>query len=190
LPKGKGLKKVRDDLKERKTGIDKLDDFKDRLLTGAAASAVDEVIDSPYVSAAEGALLGYTLAGPVGAVGGGIAGWILADERTVLPVDMVAIPAYQAYMIQGDPAFTVYMRAGETVVPTGGNVQDVNQAIMSNTVKPATRSKKRKKSGWHNYIAKPKNQIKHRSGPMKGRLNLKRMAKEYKRKTGKKGGRK
>jgi len=190
VPKGKGIRKVKDTFGKRRTGVKKLDDFKDRFLTGAAASAVDEVVDSPYVSAAEGALLGYTLAGPVGALGGGLAGWILADEKTVLPVDMVAIPAYQAYMIQGDPAFTVYMRAGETVVPTGGNVKDVNEAIMSNPVKPATPSKKRAKSGWHNYIAKPKNQIKHKSGPMKGRLNLKRMAKEYRRKTGKKGGRK
>ena len=27
----------------------------------------------------------------------------LADERIVLPLDMVCIPAYQAYMIQGSP---------------------------------------------------------------------------------------
>ena len=49
----------------------------------------------------------------------------LADERIVLPLDMVCIPAYQAYMIQGAPSMTIYVRAGETIVPTGGNVDDV-----------------------------------------------------------------
>ena len=54
---------------------------------------------------------------------------LLADERIVVPLDMVCIPAYQAYMIQGTPAMQIYVRAGETIVPTGGNVQDVQEAI-------------------------------------------------------------
>lgn len=53
----------------------------------------------------------------------------LADERIVLPLDMVCIPAYQAFMIQGSPSLTIYVRAGETIIPTGGNVQDVQQAL-------------------------------------------------------------
>lgn len=53
----------------------------------------------------------------------------LADERIVLPLDMVCIPAYQAYMIQGSPALQIYVRAGETIIPTGGNVQDVAEAM-------------------------------------------------------------
>ena len=53
----------------------------------------------------------------------------LADERIVLPLDMVCIPAYQAYMIQGTPALQIYVRAGETIIPTGGNVMDVQEAI-------------------------------------------------------------
>jgi hypothetical protein len=55
----------------------------------------------------------------------------LADERIVLPLDMVCIPAYQAYMIQGSPSMQIYVRAGETIIPTGGNVQDVAEAIDS-----------------------------------------------------------
>ena len=54
----------------------------------------------------------------------------LADERIVLPLDMVCIPAYQAYMIQGSPSMQIYVRAGETIIPTGGNVQDVQEALM------------------------------------------------------------
>lgn len=55
----------------------------------------------------------------------------LADERIVLPLDMVCIPAYQAYMIQGAPALQIYVRAGETIIPTGGNVKDVQEAMES-----------------------------------------------------------
>lgn len=53
----------------------------------------------------------------------------LADERIVLPLDMVCIPAYQAYMIEGTPSLQIYVRAGETILPTGGNVEDVQQAL-------------------------------------------------------------
>ncbi len=53
----------------------------------------------------------------------------LADERIVLPLDMVCIPAYQAYMIEGNPSLQIYVRAGETIVPTGGNVEDVREAM-------------------------------------------------------------
>lgn len=55
----------------------------------------------------------------------------LADERIVLPLDMVCIPAYQAYMIQGSPSLQIYVRAGETIIPTGGNVKDVQEALES-----------------------------------------------------------
>lgn len=53
----------------------------------------------------------------------------LADERIVLPLDMVCIPAYQAYMIQGSPSLQIFVRAGETIIPTGGNVKDVEEAL-------------------------------------------------------------
>lgn len=53
----------------------------------------------------------------------------LADERIVLPLDMVCIPAYQAYMIEGTPSMQIYVRAGETIIPTGGNVKDVEEAM-------------------------------------------------------------
>lgn len=53
----------------------------------------------------------------------------LADQRIVLPLDMVCIPAYQAYMIEGTPSMQIYVRAGETIIPTGGNVKDVQEAL-------------------------------------------------------------
>jgi len=150
-----------------------------------AERAVD-VLESKPLSAAEGALIGGaagSVFGPPGAIAGGIVGgglgWILADSNTVFPVDMVCIPAYQSYMIQGQPAFTVYARAGETIVPTGGNVTDVQEAVVESM--PVTRAAT-KRTGWHKYMKQKKNQIKFKSGKMKGRLNLKAMAKAYKKK--------
>lgn len=164
MPKGKAIKPV---LKNPKV---------QKLIAGAGASIVDEVLDNRYINAAEGALVGSAVAGPIGAVGGGLAGWFLADENTVLPVDMIAIPAYQASMIVGSPAFQIYMRAGETIMPTGGNVRDV-QEVVSPGLTPT--KKRTKKSKWHRYIAKKSNQIKFKSGKMKGRLNLKAMGKKF-----------
>lgn len=58
----------------------------------------------------------------------------LADDRIVLPLDMVCIPAYQAYMIEGSPSMTIYVRAGETIIPTGGNVRDVQEVLEAPSV--------------------------------------------------------
>lgn len=49
----------------------------------------------------------------------------LADDVIVLPLDMIAIPAHEAYRLNSDPTMQIYIRAGETIMPTGGNVQDV-----------------------------------------------------------------
>jgi len=73
--------------------------------------------------------LGASIGGPVGAgIGAGI-GLIIGDAETVFPLDMVAIPAYQAYMISGTPSLQIYIRAGETLLPTGGNVKDLEEAL-------------------------------------------------------------
>jgi hypothetical protein len=67
----------------------------------------------------------------------------LADERIVLPLDMVCIPAYQAYMIQGSPSMQIYVRAGETIIPTGGNVKDVQEALEEQTETPEATGRRR-----------------------------------------------
>ena len=176
MPKGKVIKPV---LKNPKV---------QKLIAGAGASIVDEILDNRYINAAEGALVGSAVGGPIGAVGGGLAGWFLADENTVLPIDMIAIPAYQANMIQGNPAFQIYMRAGESIVPTGGNVRDVQEVMNGSRAQTIERSRKRPKTAWQRYLKKKSNQIKFKSGKMKGRLNLKAMSRAYKK--SKKGGKK
>lgn len=148
----------------------------------AVAEKAIDVLDSKALSAAEGAFIGGAAGsalGPLGtaggALGGGAIGWFLADNNTVFPVDMVCIPAYQAYLIQGQPAFTIYARAGETIVPTGGNVQDVQQVVEPMAAAP---KKRVKLSKWNRYVKNKKNHIRHKSGPNKGKLNLKAMAKK------------
>lgn len=125
--------------------------------------------------------LGASIAGPIGAGVGAVTGLIIGDDKTVFPIDMVAIPAYQAYLINGSPAFTVYIKAGETLVPTGGNVLDMQENM---DIKEATQSigaassrKKRKLSPWNKYVKNKSNHIRYKSGPKKGKLNLEKMAK-------------
>ncbi len=65
------------------------------------------------------AALGGSIGGPIGAGVGAVTGLIIGDDTTVFPIDMVAIPAYQAYLINGNAAFSVYIKAGETLVPLG-----------------------------------------------------------------------
>ena len=101
---------------------------------------------SKGVLAGELATIGGSIGGPVGATAGAITGLIIGDRETVFPIDMIAIPAYQAYMIQGSPSMQVYIKQGETLVPTGGEVADVMEVL---TPEPAKqRSKRRKKNPW------------------------------------------
>jgi hypothetical protein len=105
--------------------------------------------------ASELALTGAAIAGPVGAVVGGVTGLIVGDENMVFPVDMIAIPAYQAYLLQGSPAFTVYIKAGETLMATGGNVDDVQLGIAeASAVESTTTVRKRKVSKYNRAYAK------------------------------------
>jgi len=97
-------------------------------LGGAAVvteKAVD-VIDNPYVSAAEGAIIGGvagSFLGPVGTVAGatagGLIGFVLNDTVRIMPTDMIAIPAYQyAAVLQGrEPTFQILIKEGEMVQP-------------------------------------------------------------------------
>ena len=95
---------------------------KDRGAKGAGIVAVEKVIDvvdNPYLAAAEGAALGFAVGGPIGAVAGGAIGWLLADEIRIAPCDLVAIPAYQySSMLAGiPPTFQIFVKEGEMIAP-------------------------------------------------------------------------
>lgn len=105
-------------------------------------------------SAREGARMGGKIGAivPLGgaAVGttlGAISGFILGDQETVFPIDMIAIPAYQAYLLSGTPAFQIYIKEGEVltqVIPT-----DAMEAVEAVSEAPQAPKKKRKTSKYH-----------------------------------------
>jgi len=107
---------------------------------------------------------------------GVVVGLIIGDEETVFPIDMVAIPAFQMHMVQGTPSMQVYIKAGETLVPTGGNVADMSENMNIEAVSPSMEIKKRKPSKWNRYVKQKKNKIFTRDG----KLDFKKMAKAFK----------
>lgn len=153
---------------------------------GAAAVTalqVAEELENPYVSAAIGAVEGAAVGsafGPVGAAvggaAGGLLGFVLADGERIVPIDMIAIPAYQyGPMLQGrEPTFQLYIKEGEViqpVIPTDAQV--AGMAVLDDGyVAPTGPAKKpRKLSAWNRYVKNKKNHIKFKNG----KLNLKKM---------------
>jgi len=53
----------------------------------------------------------------------------LADDFITIPIPMIAIPAHESHLLNGSPSMQIYIRAGETIVPTGGNVQDFEEGV-------------------------------------------------------------
>jgi hypothetical protein len=53
----------------------------------------------------------------------------LADDFITIPIPMIAIPAHESHLLSGSPSMQIYIRAGETIVPTGGNVEDFEQGV-------------------------------------------------------------
>tara|TARA_R110001592_G_scaffold157968_2_gene388869 strand:+ start:152 stop:622 length:471 start_codon:yes stop_codon:yes gene_type:complete len=110
-------------------------------------SKVDRAFEKAE-KAVEYGRIGYAFGGGLGAAAGATLGLIIGDDTITFPLDMICIPAYQAYMIQGSPSMEIYVRSGETLVPTGGNVQDVavGEAQAAELPKVGSASKPRKKT--------------------------------------------
>ena len=179
MPKGKiakkALKKISQTKVARGAGI------------AGGARAAEEAVSNPYaqagLGAVEGAALGAAL-GPAGAVGGalagGLLGFVLADGERIVPIDMIAIPAYQySLMLQGkEPTFQIYIKEGEVIMPVmATDAQIAGATVLAASSSENKTNKKRKLSGWQRYIKNKKNHIKFRNG----KLNLKAMSKAYKR---------
>ena len=105
-------------------------------------------------SAREGARIGGKIGSivPLGgtAVGttlGAISGFILGDQETVFPIDMIAIPAYQAYLLSGTPAFQIYIKEGEVL--TQVMLTDAMEAVEAVSEAPQVRKKTRNPSKYH-----------------------------------------
>lgn len=182
MPKGKVAKKALKKLSQTKVA-------RGAGIAGGARAA-EEVISNPYaqagLGAVEGAALGAAL-GPAGAVGGAVAGgllgFVLADGERIVPIDMIAIPAYQySLMLQGkEPTFQIYIKEGEVIAPVmPSDMQKAGAVVLSETgnQEGGNPVKKRKLSAWNRYVANTKNQIRFKNG----KLNLKKMAVQYRKK--------
>ena len=80
--------------------------------------------------ASELATVGSAL-GPVGTIGGALTGLLIGDETTVFPMDMIAIPAYQAYLLNSAPAFTIFIKEGEVLTQVQRTDAEVSTDILS-----------------------------------------------------------
>lgn len=139
--------------------------------------ALSDKAEATKELALTGAAIG-SLMGPSGAVIGGsiggITGLIVGDNTTVFPVDMIAVPAFEYASIRSNihanASFMVYIKAGETLVPTGGNVLDMSENMDIEAVAEMSSPKKRRKGaglpkkyakmgfkkGWAAYNKTPK----------------------------------
>ena len=107
---------------------------------------------------------------------GVVVGLIVGDEKYQFPIDMVAIPAFQAHMLTGTPSMQVYIKAGETLMPTGGNVADMQENMDIEPTPMTEKPKKRKLSACNKYTAKKSNKIYKKDG----KLDFKKMSKAFK----------
>tara|TARA_R110000823_G_scaffold196136_1_gene327464 strand:- start:1953 stop:2510 length:558 start_codon:yes stop_codon:yes gene_type:complete len=165
----KGLKKAGKSPAVRKSAI------------GGSVVATNEFLeDNPYVSAAEGAALGFAVAGPWGAAAGGLVGWFMADGERIAPCDLVAIPAYEmALLRQGmSPSFQIFIKEGELIAPILPT-DAMRNAEALEAVQEVVAAPKRKLSKWQRYMKKDANKIRFKSGKKKNQLNLKAMGVQY-----------
>lgn len=149
-------------------------------VSGAVVAGAELLEDNPYVSAAEGAALGFAVAGPVGAAAGGLVGWFMADGNRIAPCDLVAIPAYEVALLRQGmaPSFQIFIKEGELISPILPT-DAMRNAEALESVEEAVMKPKRKKSAWQRYMGVKKNQIKFKSGKKKGQLNLKAMGLKF-----------
>tara|TARA_R110002096_G_scaffold382580_1_gene576466 strand:+ start:71 stop:580 length:510 start_codon:yes stop_codon:yes gene_type:complete len=153
---------------------------RDKVVTGLLAAGGAAAI------AAGAAAAGPVIAGA--AITAGLVGLVVGDQTTVFPIDMIAIPAYQAYMLNGNPQFTVYIKAGETLLPTGGNVDDVEQAF--DELAAPMKKKRRKANPWITFNKKFKFRAKRKSESSQAYLTARTRAAKRAYNKSKKGGKK
>ena len=95
---------------------------------------------------------GSMVGGVVGGALGGISGFILGDQETVFPIDMIAIPAYQAYLLSGTPAFQIFIKEGEVL--TQVQLTDAQESAVIVATESTTKRKRAKGAGLPKKYAK------------------------------------
>ena len=107
--------------------------------------ALERLFDVPDVPGLKGKAGAINRAARIGAAGLILLDPLnrLADEVTVVPYDMIAIPAHEYFRLNSDPTFQIYIRGGETIMPTGGNVQDVQEVVETMAVEETPKPRKK-----------------------------------------------
>lgn len=122
----------------------------------------------------------------IGAAGGAgvLVGLIVGDQQITFPVDYVAVPAFEYSMVRAGlaPTHSIYIKAGETLFPTGGNVDDVDLGL-AEAASMAGPVKRKRKSAWNAFVKKEWNAYKksHPNGKKTFGAVSKAAAKKYKR---------
>jgi len=131
------------------------------------AEALDRLMDVPDAPV-KGKLGAINRAARIGAAGLILLDPLnrLADEVTVVPYDMIAIPAHEYFRLNSDPTFQIYIRGGETIMPTGGNVRDVQEVVETVAVEDTPKPRKKTTAYQRKYkkafaTVKPKHMAKN-----------------------------
>jgi len=97
----------------------------------AFLSKAETALIGAGTGASIGSIVGGPIGGTVGAIVGGTGGIIFGDAPIIFNEPMICIPAREQYKLSSNPSYIVYAHAGETIMPTGGNVQDVQEVVES-----------------------------------------------------------
>ena len=136
----------------------------------SAATAAAPTANPPLIAAAGGA--------------GVLVGLIVGDQQITFPMDYVAVPAFEYSMVRAGlaPTHSIFIKAGETLFPTGGNVDDVELGV-AEAAAMAAPVKRKRKSAWNTFVKKEWNAYKkaHPNGKRTFGAVSKAAAKKYKR---------
>lgn len=110
-----------------------------------------------------GSIVGGPVGGTVGAILGGAGGLIFGDTPIVFNEPMICIPAREQYKLSSEPSYMVYAHAGETLMPTGGNVDDMSLGAAEAEALTSTKSVKRKLSPYNRFTKRFKFRAKKKS---------------------------
>jgi len=132
--------------------------------------------------------LGRSIAGPLGAgIGAGI-GLIIGDREIVFPIDMIAIPAFEAYKIQGSPSFQIFIKEGEVLNQVQlTDAQEAEATVESIVGRDTMSTPKKKKTAYQRRYSKAFNQIKSKHKMKSGKWKkdgFKKAVKEAHKKAG------
>jgi len=99
-----------------------------------------------------------------------LTGLLLADEKVVIPMDMVAIPAFQAYLLKEQPSFSIYIKEGEVITQVQATDAMVSETLVDSVPAASAPKKVRKKrkspykKAYSKHFDAVKNKYKLKSG--------------------------